>query len=53
VFEGIGPSFTGDLFIGVLDDLPRWRFRKTKFVGEISRFFDYKFERQQRIEEPK
>jgi hypothetical protein len=42
VFEGIGPSFTGDLFIHVFDDLPKWRFHRGKLVGEISRFFDYK-----------
>ena len=45
LFEGIGPAFTGDLFVGVFDDLPRWRFHKTKFVGAMSRFFDYKTER--------
>ncbi len=46
VFEGIGPAFTGDLFINVFDVNPGWRFHKTKFVGEISRYFDYKAERQ-------
>lgn len=48
VFEGIGPGFTGDLFIGVFDDQPEWRFHRTKFVREISRYFDYKAERTRR-----
>lgn len=45
-FEGVGPSFTGDIFIRVLDDRPTWRFHKGSFVREISRHFDYKLERQ-------
>lgn len=46
IFEGIGPSFTGDLFIGVFDDLPEWKFHRTKFVPEVSRQFNHKVERQ-------
>lgn len=45
LFEGIGPAFTGDLFIEVFDHEPTWRFHKTAFVSEMSRFFDYKLER--------
>jgi hypothetical protein len=48
IFEGIGPAFTGDLFIHVFDDAPNWRFHKTAFVREMSRFFDYKHERKTR-----
>jgi hypothetical protein len=48
LFEGIGPSFTGDLFLQVFDDLPEWKFHRTRFTPEISRHFDYKVERQQR-----
>lgn len=46
VFEGIGPSFSGDLFVSLLDDAPRWKFHKTKFVSQVSGFFDYKVERR-------
>jgi hypothetical protein len=52
IFEGIGPSITGDLFITVFDDHPRWRFHRTKFVAEVSRYFDYKSERQRQAIEP-
>jgi hypothetical protein len=45
-FEGIGPSFTGDVFVHVLDDLENWKFRRTKYVSQIDRFFDYKHERK-------
>jgi hypothetical protein len=48
VFEGIGPAFTGDLFIQILDDEPSWKFHKGRYVGQISRYFDYKAERQNR-----
>lgn len=46
VFEGIGPAFTGDLFVALLDDQPQWRFHRTKFVKMISHHFDYKLERR-------
>lgn len=45
VFEGIGPGFAGDLFVSFLDESPRWKFHKTKFVSQVSEFFDYKAER--------
>ena len=48
IFEGIGPSFTGDLFVNIFDGQPNWRFHKGPLVGDISRFFDYKSERQAR-----
>lgn len=46
IFEGIGPSFTGDLFVEIFDEEKRWAFHKTRFVKQVSRFFDYKAERQ-------
>ena len=46
IFEGIGPDFSGDLFVSFLDETPRWKFHKTKFVSQVSAFFDYKSERQ-------
>ncbi len=48
VFEGIGPSFSGDIIVGVFDENPRWKFHRTRFVAQVSRHFDYKVERQGR-----
>jgi hypothetical protein len=48
VFEALGPSSTGDVFIQVLDDWPAWPFHTTRFTPEVGGTFDYKFERQQR-----
>jgi hypothetical protein len=46
VFQGVGSSFTGDLFIQVFDDRPTWMYHRTRFVAEISRYFGYKSERR-------
>lgn len=48
VFEGIGPSFTGDLFIQTFDDIQDWKYHKGRFVSQVSASFDYKAERQRR-----
>lgn len=48
IFEGIGPAFTGDLFVNIFDAQPDWRFHKGPIISEISRSFDYKHERQAR-----
>ena len=48
VFEGIGPSFTGDTFVGLFDRRPDWKYHKGRFVREVSAYFDYKTERQDR-----
>lgn len=45
-FEGVGPSFSGDLFVQILDENPRWKFHRTRFMAEVSRHFDYKMERR-------
>lgn len=45
LLEGIGPAFTGDLFIQVFDEAEDWKFRKGRFVSQISRQFGYKAER--------
>ena len=34
----------GDIFTTTLDDEPKWRFHKRKFVGRMSGCFDYKHE---------
>jgi len=46
ICEGIGPDFTGDLYVQLFDEYPRWNFHRTKFVAQISAQFDYKLERQ-------
>lgn len=46
VFEGVGPSFTGDVFIQILDDRPEWKFHRTKYCKIICHHFNYKLERQ-------
>lgn len=46
LFEGIGPSFTGDVFVQVLDSKPDWKFHKGRFMADVSATFDYKAERQ-------
>jgi hypothetical protein len=39
IFEGIGPGFSADLFVSLLDEAPRWKFHKTKFVSQVSGSF--------------
>lgn len=46
VFEALGPSSTGDVFINVIDERPDWPFAATEFVPAISASYDYKHERQ-------
>ncbi len=48
MFYGLGVSMAGDIFTTVLDDEPKWRFHKGKFVSRMSRCFDYKHERRVR-----
>ncbi|MGK9233404.1 hypothetical protein KXS07_18420 [Inquilinus limosus] len=48
LFFGLGLSLAGDVFTGVLDDFPRWKFHKGRFVARMSRCFDYKHERRVR-----
>lgn len=45
IFYSTGLSMAGDIFTGILDDEPKWRFHKGKFVARMSRCFDYKHER--------
>jgi len=46
VFEALGPSSTGDVFINVIDELRSWPFAATAFLPAISASYDYKQERQ-------
>lgn len=51
LFYGIGLSMAGDIFVGDLDDQPKWRFHKAKFISRLSKCFDYKHERRVRRSE--
>jgi hypothetical protein len=46
LFQGLGPSLTGDLFIHVLDERRDWKFHRTEYCAQVSQAFDYKVERQ-------
>jgi hypothetical protein len=46
IFHGVGLGIAGDIFTTLLDDYAGWRFHKEKFVGRMSRCFDYKHERR-------
>jgi hypothetical protein len=48
LFLSLGLSAAGDIFTSLLDDLPRWRFHKGKYVGRLSKCFDYKYERKRK-----
>lgn len=48
ILYGLGLSLAGDIFTTTLDDEPQWRFHKGKYVGRMSRCFDYKQERRVR-----
>lgn len=51
IFHGIGLSLSGDIFTNILDLEPNWRFHKGKFVGRLSKCFDYKAERRSKREQ--
>lgn len=46
MFEVLGISFTGDLFIHVFDEKKDYKFVKGKYVSRYSKVFDYKAERK-------
>ncbi|MBE9155984.1 hypothetical protein IQ265_03930 [Nodosilinea sp. LEGE 06152] len=47
-FHGYDLSMTGDIFVEVLDNKPKWKFHKGKYVSVVSSYFDYKHERNMR-----
>jgi hypothetical protein len=47
-FHGYDLSMTGDVFINLLDEHPKWKFHKGKYVACVSAYFDYKHERNMR-----
>ncbi|CAG4968435.1 hypothetical protein [Novilysobacter luteus] len=50
-FESIGPSFTGDILVGGLDENEEWPFHECPFIAAVDAYFDYKHERQDRLME--
>jgi hypothetical protein len=46
VFEALGPSSTGDVYVQVLDAWPDWPFHRTRYMAKVGRAFDYKLERR-------
>ena len=50
VFEGVGPAFSGDLYVQLFDDYPGWKFHRTRFAPQVASQFDYKLERRRRAE---
>lgn len=52
IFETIGPSFTGDIFVdGKLDKMDDWAFHANGYMAAVDSSFDYKHERQGRLRE--
>ncbi len=50
VFHGLGPSTCGDLFEGIFSDWQDWAFHAHPHIIHIDEGYDYKFERQDRLE---
>ncbi len=50
-FETIGPSFTGDLLVDFLDEQDHWAFHASEYIAIVDSHFDYKHERQDRLEQ--
>lgn len=48
LFVGFGMSMSGDLFIEIYDNNPKWKFHKGKYVSQFSKLYDYKLERQKK-----
>lgn len=48
IFQGLGIAATGDLFIHVFDDKPKWKLHKGRYCRLVSAIYDYKLERQQK-----
>ena len=43
-FEAFNSGLVGDILVQIFDDRPQWTFRKTRLVGAIVQYFDYKAE---------
>lgn len=50
-FHAIGPSFSGDLLVGCLDENESWAYHSSPHLAKVDEYFDYKHERQDRLQE--
>lgn len=50
-FETIGPSFTGDILVDNLDQLDDWAFHASGYVALVDAYYDYKYERKDKIDQ--
>lgn len=50
-FETIGPSFTGDILVGSLDQLDEWTFHASGYVALVDAYYDYKCDRKDNIDQ--
>ncbi|WP_445371872.1 hypothetical protein ACH518_03415 [Methylomonas sp. HW2-6] len=46
-FQVLGPGLSGDVFVHAFDPVQHWPFHRGKFCRLLSKFFDYKVERQE------
>jgi hypothetical protein len=51
IFHGLGPSTCGDMFEGLFNHWQNWGFHAHRHVIRIDKGYDYKAERQGRLEE--
>lgn len=50
VFHAIGSGFTGDIFVDWFDEFRHWEYHKSKYIAAIDAYFDYKHERQHKLD---
>jgi hypothetical protein len=49
--HAIQQDFAGDVLVEALDRQDSWPFHESPFVSDVDAFFDYKFERQDKLDE--
>lgn len=52
-FHAVGPSFAADLLVDNLDEIDAWSFHRDRFVAAMDERYDYKHERQARLDQIK
>jgi hypothetical protein len=50
-FETIGPSFTGDVLVGALDEMDDWALHANGYIAAVDSYFDYKHERKDSLDQ--
>lgn len=51
IFETIGSSFTGDILVDSLDEHDNWVFHASEYIATIDSYFDYKYERKDKLDD--